>query len=245
MRERWLRDALELAGLPQPGTFPRAIVADAQRVLPVSFVCLDEVRPHSIRAYLSRRGLRSMSVEGTDDRDMHGCIVALRGTAFLFYSRKDSLEEQRFTSAHELAHFVLDHLAPRRKALRFFGESILPVLDNQELPTQEQLLTSALDGVPLKPQVHLMERDDTGAIDTGDVFRAEQRADRLAFEWLAPESVASPLMKQGTHEEQAARLQRSFGLPLRKAEAYARVLRQRAGAPRFSLASVLGERSPS
>ncbi|WP_375758173.1 ImmA/IrrE family metallo-endopeptidase [Corallococcus exercitus] len=242
MRERWLRDALQVASLPEPGTFPRPIVADAQKVLQVSFVSLDEVTVHTVRAYLSRRGWKSMP-EG-DDRNMHGCIVALRGTAFLFYSRKDPLEEQRFTAAHELAHFVLDHLVPRQKALRFFGDSILPVLDLQQLPTPEQLLTSALDGVPMKPQIHLMERDDLGDIHTGDVLRVEQRADRLAFEWLAPEAVATQVMKQGPREERAARLQRAFGLPSRKAEAYARVLAQREGAPRFVLSSVLGERNP-
>ncbi|MBN8227496.1 ImmA/IrrE family metallo-endopeptidase [Corallococcus macrosporus] len=242
MRERWLRDALQLAGLPSPSTFPRAIVADAQKVLRVSFVALDEVTGHTVRAYLSRRGCKSMP-EG-NDRDIHGCIVALQGTAFLFYSRKDSLEDQRFTAAHELAHFVLDHLVPRQKALRFFGDSILPVLDLQQKPTQEELLTSALDGVPLKAQIHLMERDDLGDISTGDVLRVEQRADRLAFEWLAPEAVATQVMKQGPHEERIARLQHSFGLPPRKAEAYARVLAQREGAPRFSLSSVLGERNP-
>ncbi|RKH60092.1 ImmA/IrrE family metallo-endopeptidase [Corallococcus interemptor] len=237
-----MRDALRVAGLPDHGTFPRAIVADAQKVLQVSFVSLDEVTTHTVRAYLSRRGWKSMP-DGSD-RDMHGCIVALRGTAFLFYSRKDSPDDQRFTAAHELAHFVLDHLVPRQKALRFFGDSIRPVLDLQELPTKEQLLTSALDGVPLKAQVHLMERDDLGDIHTGDVLRVEQRADRLAFEWLAPESVAMPVMKQGPREERAARLQRTFGLPRRKAEVYARVLAQREGAPRFSLSSVLGERNP-
>lgn len=242
MRERWLRDALQVANLPDPSTFPRAIVADAQKVLKVSFVALDEVTVPTVRAYLARRGWKSMP-EG-NDRDKHGCIVAMRGTAFLFHSRKDSPEYQRFTAAHELAHFVLDHLVPRQRALRFFGDSILPVLDLQELPKPEQLLTSALDGVPLKAQVHLMERDDLGDITTGDVLRVEQRADRLAFEWLAPESVAMAVVKQGPREEQAVRLQRAFGLPLRKAEAYARVLAQREGAPRFSLSSVLGERNP-
>ncbi|NOJ97074.1 ImmA/IrrE family metallo-endopeptidase [Corallococcus coralloides] len=242
MRERWLRDAIQVAGLPDPSTFPRAIVADAQKVLQVSFVSLNEVTTHTVQAYLSRRGWKSMP-EG-NDRDMHGCIVALRSTAFLFYSRKDPLEDQRFTAAHELAHFVLDHLVPRQKALRYFGGSILPVLDLQEKPTKEQLLTSALDGVPMKAQVHLMERDDLGDIPTGDVLRVEQRADRLAFEWLAPETVAMRVMKQGPSEERAARLQRAFGLPLRKAGIYARVLAQREGAPRFSLSSVLGERNP-
>lgn len=242
MKERWLRDALQVAGLPSPSSFPRAIVADAQKVLRVSFVALDEVTTHAVRAHLFRRGWKSMP-EG-NDRDMHGCIVAMRGTAFLFYSRKDSIEDQRFTAAHELAHFVLDHLVPRRRALRYFGESILPVLDLQDMPRREELLSSALDGVPLKAQIHLMERDDLGDIATGDVMRVEQRADRLALEWLAPEAVAMSVVKQGPREERALRLQRLFGLPLRKAETYARVLAQRAGAPRFSLSSVLGERSP-
>ncbi|MCY1031660.1 ImmA/IrrE family metallo-endopeptidase [Corallococcus sp. BB11-1] len=244
MSERWLKDALSLAKLPQPGPFPRAIAADAQERMKVRFVPMDEVTLPAVRDYLSRRGWKSMPAEEGDDRDMHGCIMAFCGMAYLFYSLKDSEEEQRFTSAHELAHFVLDHLCLRAKALRYFGDSILPVLDNQRLPTREELLTSALDGVPTKAQFHLMERDDSGAIDTGEVFRAEQRADRLAFEWLAPASVASQTLKGVPRAEHGSRLQQVFGLPLPKAEAYARVLRQREDAPRFSLSSVLGERNP-
>ncbi|MCY1041215.1 ImmA/IrrE family metallo-endopeptidase [Corallococcus sp. bb12-1] len=244
MSERWLKDALLLAKLPQPDVFPRSIASDAQKRMTVRFVAMEEMTLHAVRKHLARRGWKSMPPEEGDDRDMHGCIVAFCGMAYLFYSLKDSEEEQRFTSAHELAHFVLDHLSLREKALRYFGASILPVLDNQRLPTKEELLTSALEGIPTKTQFHLMERDDAGDIDTGDVFRAEQRADRLAFEWLAPASVASGTLKGIPRDEHGKRLQRSFGLPPRKAEAYARLLRQREDAPRFSLSTVLGERNP-
>lgn len=243
MRERWLEEAVKLAKLPPPGTFPRNIVPDALAVLPVSFVPLDAVTSSAVRAYFARRRL-SPALEEDAAQTMHGCMVAFCGKGFLFYARHDAPDEQRFTLAHELAHFVLDHLQPREKAEDFFGKSILDVLNDQRLPTREELLTSALDGVPTKVQVHLMERDVEGSIATGQVARSEQRADRLAFEWLAPESVAMPVLKQGSRDEQASRLQQTFGLPPSKAETYARVLRQRDGSPRFSLAVFLGEEGP-
>jgi hypothetical protein len=104
----------------------------------------------------------------------------------VFLDGEDNDSERRFTLAHEIAHFILDHLLPRLRALKIFGERILPVLDGRRAPSQEEILSAVLERVQLGVQVHLMSRSPKGAICTWEVEESEQRADRFALELVAP-----------------------------------------------------------
>jgi Zn-dependent peptidase ImmA (M78 family) len=159
-------------------------------------------------------------------------MVADRGRGFLFYDSLDSEPQQRFTLAHEVAHFVLDHRLPRARALRAFGQDILPVLDGQSAPSAHQSLLLMLERISIGVQVRLMERNDSGEPCTGKAMEVEQRADRLAFELLAPAREVLPLLRSSSRLEVEAELVSRFGLPAREARSYARLLLAREPARR-------------
>ncbi|WP_395832245.1 ImmA/IrrE family metallo-endopeptidase [Archangium violaceum] len=191
--------------------------------LPITLVDLPGLTSERVRDWLSSRGHVHSGLP-VKNRRLHGCMVARAGKGVLFYDSEDDKAEQRFTLAHEVAHFVLDHLLPRARAVRAFGRSILPVLDGQRAPSPEQAVFSVFERVSLGMNVRLMDRSTSGAICTGKAVEAEQRADRLAFELLAPECSVLPLLQSVPEKDVAAELASRFGLPLREAGSYARLL---------------------
>jgi hypothetical protein len=234
-----LEEAVAACRLPPPPAFPRDLATEAELWLPVSLVSLPGLTSDDVRDWLAKEGIgHPVSARR---RALHGCMVARAGRAALFHDRQDSEDEQRFTLAHEVAHFVLEHLLPRAQALRVFGEGIRPVLDGVRRPRPEEALSSALDQVPLGVQVKLMDRGPSGVIHTGHVAEAERRADRLAFELLAPVALARPVLKDAPGAEGEARLASRFGLPREQARTYARTLLRRERTARFSIAEFLGE----
>ncbi|RKH58225.1 ImmA/IrrE family metallo-endopeptidase [Corallococcus llansteffanensis] len=237
MMPPWLKEAVNASGLPFPETFPRDLALDVSLLLRVRPVPLRGLTSEKVRQWLAQRG-RDVEISY---RRMHGCMVAWEGKGLVFFDQNDSPDEQRFTVAHEVGHFVLDHLQPRMRALAFFGEGIQDVLDEKRAPTPEETLTSALEDVPIGVQIHLMDRGPSGAIGTGTVARSEQRADRLALEWLAPAKLAREVLRNGPEGQEEQRLGQHFGLPLAVAETYVRILRREDGRPRFSIVSFLGE----
>jgi predicted small lipoprotein YifL len=238
MTERWLEEALAGCGLPPPLAFPRDLATEAPVWLPVTLVPLPRLTTDAVRDWLTRYRLRPTL--DTPSRRVHGCMVAWVGKGILFHDSEDGEDERRFTVAHEVAHFVLDHLLPRRRALRAFGEGIREVLDGKRPPGPGEALSSALEGVPLGMQVKLLDRDGSGSIRAGRVMQSEWRADRLAFELLAPAALAREELSPTREEAGVARLASRFGLPREVAREYARVLRP-ARKPRFSILEFLGE----
>nr|WP_226994387.1 ImmA/IrrE family metallo-endopeptidase [Myxococcus hansupus] len=168
-------------------------------------------------------------------------MVARAGSALLFHDTGDTEAEQRFTVAHEVAHFVLDHLLPRERALHHFGEGILPVLNGKRRANLDEKVSSVLGQVPLGVQIKLMDRNPTGHILSGAVAEAERRADRLALEILAPATHARQLLQSVPANEGAALLSRYFGLPEEKARGYLRTLRPHKRPQPFSIIQFLGE----
>jgi len=110
----------------------------------------------------------------------------MRGHGFLFVDQSDSEAERRFTIAHEIAHFLLDYVTPRQKVLDIFGDSIRPVLDGERTPTRLESIDAMLSKVNFGVYVDMMSRSAEGGIEQGAILHAEDNADRLAFELLAP-----------------------------------------------------------
>lgn len=239
MTDHWLEEAVTACKLPPPSSFPRNLADELPRWLPVSLVSLPQLTSGAVREWLQQRNIRH-PVSNTQ-RQLHGCMMARAGHAFLFRDSEDTDSEQRFTLAHEVAHFVLDHLIPRAQALRVFGESIRPVLDGRRRPTIEEALSSVIDRIPLGVQVKLMDRSPSGFIETGVVEESERRADRLALELLAPSARVRPLLKDVPAAEGEALLATCFGLPEQVARTYAGMLLRRGRAQRFSILEFLGE----
>src|SRR5690349_16874357 len=116
MSDGWLREALEIAGLGAAAEYPRNLVADAVMRLPVTVASIRGLTVVGVREWLRRRGIEH-PVAPTD-RELHGSMVARAGLGILFVDSDDDERERRFTVAHELAHFLLEHLLPRARALR-------------------------------------------------------------------------------------------------------------------------------
>jgi hypothetical protein len=174
------------------------------------------------------------------DRRLRGCLIAYKDKGMILLDARDPADEQRFTLAHEAAHFLLDYHGPRQRALAALGESIRPVLDGQRAPTLEERLHAVLAAAPLGALSHLMERPDEG-LPAGIVLDVEDRADRLALELLAPAGPILELLHQPALPGEfparlaylTAMLATAHGLPPTIAASYARFLLRRNGGPRF------------
>lgn len=187
-------------------------------------------------------GLRAQSgfsIRGSDRR-LHGCLIADKGRGTIFFDEEDSEEEQRFTLAHELAHFLLDYQIPRQDALLALGPSLLPVLNGERIPTREERLHAVLSSVQLGAMSHCMERPEEG-LPSSSILDIEDRADRLALELLAPARSLQTLMYQPDAPRRfdarlhflSGHLFHIHGLPAPIAPTYARSLLTEWGEPTF------------
>lgn len=238
MRRRWLEEAVAACGLPPCPKFPRRLAEEVLLSLPVTLVPLAHLTSEDVRAWLARRGVHHRVAD--IHRSIHGCMVAWAERGVIFYDTADGENQQRFTLAHEVSHFVLDHLLPRTRALQAFGREILPVLDGRRDPTPEECLSSVLDQIPIGLQVKLMDRGPSNSTCAGRVAKSEQRADCLALELLAPaEHVLGEL--RGAPGDGVARVASRFGLPPEVARMYVGRLLRRQRTPRFSILKFLGE----
>jgi len=228
---RWLDDALQATALPTVSQFPRDLATDVVLHLPITIELVPGLTSHSVRGWLRARGINHEVSD--EDRALHGCVVARGGQAVAFLDAGDEEAEQRFTLGHEIAHFLLDHLLPRRRALRIFGEQILPLLDGERPATRDEMLSAALEQVRLGVQVHLMGRGIHRAVCAWEIEESEQRADRLALELLAPVRAATSALRRllgsaedlAVHEKRAAdHFATQFGLPAQVASSYVRLL---------------------
>ena len=196
------------------------LAASIEWALPVTIVDLPSLTIELAAAWARRHRLRWNAVGS--DRPLFGCLLSGRGHGHLFIDADDPPDVRRFTLAHEAAHFLLDCLTPRERAIAALGPAITDVLDGDRPPTNDERIHAVLAGVTLGLHTHLMERRAGGLLPE-PAGRSEEDADTLAFELLAPQAAARPLVR--AHGAGAAALAERFGLPRPQAEAYARRLR--------------------
>ncbi|EPX57064.1 hypothetical protein D187_006818 [Cystobacter fuscus DSM 2262] len=215
-----MQEAVAACKEPYSPSFPR--VMNRVWVLRVVHVeRIPRITPEKVKIWLSKLGFRVD--HSYFDRHMHGCMAVGRGFGFIFCDSTDEAHVQNFTVAHELGHFVLEYLLPRERAQLALGESALQVFDKGREPSAGDALYSILAGVPLQ-QESVMERSDEGEIERGTIDEAEYRADRVAFELLAPAKYVLPRVKGLPRDEAVALLETQFGLPRLKARAYAHLM---------------------
>jgi hypothetical protein len=206
-------------GAPEP--FPRGLSRPIARALPLAVVLLPQLRLAAVRAWLERCAIACPCA--AVDRPLRACLVARGGAGLIFLDGADPADERRFSLAHELTHFLRDYWRLRRRACARLGDRVAEVLDGRRPPTPEERLSALLTEVPLRACVHLMERDVAGRFATPVVAAAEDAADRLAYELLAP---AASVLAEWVGERAALVpcLQQVYGLPLAQALAYREIL---------------------
>jgi len=205
----------------EPEPFPRNLRRSIARAVPLSVVLLPKLSVRAALDWLQNCGLLC-ELPG-EDRPLRACLVARSGHGVALIDGSDGDSEQRFSIAHELAHFLRDYWSLRRRILKRLGADTLQVLDGERSPTAQERLHALLRNVPLGFHLHLMERDSEGNPLTSSIAQAESDADRLAYELLAPaEHVLGDV--PGNKQALIQKLRDCYGLPGMQALHYAGVL---------------------
>jgi hypothetical protein len=210
----------EAAGAPEP--FPRSL-RDPLRYSSLDLSVKDVAGLSLLGAerYLTGCGF-AWSCAGRD-RPLRACLAAARGAGLVLLDADDPPREQAFSLAHEIGHFLRHYLEPRRRACRVLGPDAQRVLDGDRPPTVAERCHALLRGLRVGPHVHLMERGPGGTPANAAVLAAEEEADRLAYELLAP--VREVWARGGvTHARAAEVLLGVFGLPPAQTDDCARLL---------------------
>jgi hypothetical protein len=216
----------EAAGLPV--AFPRDLRRAIALTQPISIVLLPELQVTQVQAWLQRHGSAVDVTVG--DRPLRACLVARSGRGIIFVEGRDQENEQRFSIAHELAHFLLDYLAPRREAVARLGAEILEVWDGRRPARVDERALALLTGVRTTTHVHLLGRVEEESVAEAIDF-AEARADALALELLAPWADVTTRLSElgvGPERQDVVRLLADYyGLPPGPARRYAARLQPR------------------
>jgi len=205
--------------------FPRTLEKSVSLALPVAIVKIPYLKLHVIENWLARCGV-PYSFD-CRSRAVRGCLIAYGGHGAIFVDGSDPADEQRFTIAHELGHFISDYLMVRETAVSKFGEIITDVLDGLRRPTVTERVHAALISTSLVIYTNLMERDETSNSAHPGVWKIEDRADRIALALLAPPEEVLEIADtsennfQQRHQTMISVMNEHFGLPIQIADAYA------------------------
>lgn len=209
-------------------SFPRSLEAPLSWALPIALIKLPRLEVSSLTEWLDRQGIVPPFTVAY--RCLRACLVARAGYGMIFLDGSDSEDERRFSLAHEISHFMFDYWQPREHALSVLGSGVQDVLDGRRPPTPEERLGGLLQGVSWQTFTHLMDRSPSGQVEHLCILDAEDRADRLALELLAPRAtVISRLQtiqwkESFAHDQVVETLQQEFGLPGTVAREYGRML---------------------
>jgi Zn-dependent peptidase ImmA (M78 family) len=210
--------------------FPCQLESSVLWALPVAVIKFPRLWVSDVEAWLAERGVKFRLQ--TANRPLHGSLLAYRGRGCVLLNGADSESELRYSLAHETAHFLLNYLRPRRKAVSLLGPAILEVFDGLRTPTIQERVHGILGRVPIGFHVHLMERSTDGMVNHEILMEVESSADLLALEIISPEEEVRRRVAKASNQTRhripvdiAARLLlEEFGLPSGVAEGYAQYL---------------------
>ena len=159
---------------------------------PLALVKLPQLNAQMIGQWLERRHIITplrlrQGARSRDQRDLHGGLVAYRGYGIIFVCGADDPAEQRLTVAHEVAHFLVDYVHPRQQVIQALGEHIAEVLDGLRKATPAERAAAILSHLRLGAHAHLLPRHGKDEDAQWVVAAAEDRAERLARELVAPQ----------------------------------------------------------
>ncbi|MCG2766888.1 MAG: ImmA/IrrE family metallo-endopeptidase [Anaerolineae bacterium] len=206
--------------------FPRHLEPAVLRTLPLAVVKIPLLRVSGIQTWAVERGIQ-IDIR-VSDRPLHGCLLAYQGKGIVLINGTSSVEEQAFSLAHEVAHFLLNYLIPRRRAVEKLGMSVLEVFDGIRSPTIAEKTQAVLSRINIGFHIHLMDRGSDGSLCDDAIYEIEDEVECLAIELLAPEDevrqciqrTASEVQKGPTAEMASKILANDFGIPADVAVSY-------------------------
>ncbi len=199
-----------------PPPFPRDLRAVLCWLRPVHLVEVPDLTLARAADHFRRHNVPCSEPVG--DRPLAGCFGGHGGIGVILYDPALTPAELHFTLAHEVAHFLRDYDAPRRKVEARLGVRALEVLDGLRPATANERLAGVLRGVPVGGHIHFLDRDRWGRETTAAARDAEAAADRLAP--FAAVSASAPRDRAAF----VSRLTAEFGLPPALAAKYAAAL---------------------
>jgi hypothetical protein len=202
--------------------FPRNLRRPIAKAVPLSVALLAKLSVRVALDWLRNCGM-VCELPGAD-RPLRACLVARRGHGVALIDGSDEEAEQRFSVAHELAHFLRDYWSLRRRISKRLGVAALQVWDGERPATAQERLQALLRNIPLGFHLHLMERDSEGNPLTSSIAQAENDADLLAYELLAPAEHVLGNDRPSSNAALARRLCEFYGLPRTQASRYAGIL---------------------
>jgi hypothetical protein len=225
MAEFWIQRVAEefwqSAGAPEP--LPRSLESHVLWALPLAILKFPKLRLSDAHLWLEQRHIFDVD---DGERELHACLIAFAGRGLIFLDGADPADELRFSLAHEVGHFILDYLVPRRTAVARFGSDIVNVLDGIRSPTIQERGAAILSNTRIGVYRHMMNRTMSGAVECSRIAQAENAANALALELLAPfelvqEVLAADLAPtQQSHRAITNILRQKFGLPKSMAVRY-------------------------
>jgi Zn-dependent peptidase ImmA (M78 family) len=208
------------------GRFPRDMRDAVARAFPLSPVHLPDLQVSEVVAWLQAQGVRCTM--DAVDRPIHACLVAHSGSGLVFLDSQDDQAQQRFSLAHELAHFLHDYWEPRRHAMERYGDGVLEVFEGTRPARPEERVQALLAQMPTGFRISMQDRNLDGITAGRQVDEVELNADQLALQLLAPEDVVLSAVEPVPRAERRAAAQvlliDRFGLPTQYAQRYAEIL---------------------
>jgi Zn-dependent peptidase ImmA (M78 family) len=178
--EFWQRSKL-------PTNFPLDIGRAISRTQPILITSICALSLKKVEEYLISNEITYRN--NHQNRNLHGFLFVQNGLGHIFINGSDPPDEQRFTLAHELAHFFLDYLQPRDKIVERMGNQIIEVLDGYREPTIEERLSGIISNLNIFQVSHLLDSAYISGFEQIKVWNSENRADQLALELLAPKTL--------------------------------------------------------
>lgn len=201
-------------------------------LFPINTVRLNKLTAHKVASWLAAR---NHTIEVKDDCRLCGLLFVHHGQGIVFIDGTLPINEQCYTLAHEIGHYLIEFEHPQKQAKQFIGDSISEVFDGARKPTIEEHLTGIITQTSVSPYIHLLEREQSSAEERFQIWAAENRADELAFELIAPfDAICGELRAAGKswsftriQEDLPDVLLRNFGLPRSVISQYASAIAYR------------------
>lgn len=186
MTEGWLRRTVEefWEQVGQVEMPPRNLEDSVLWALPIIVEKVPNLWVKEIETWLKRYNIPYPLPYS--NRPLYGCLIAYNGRGIVLLDETDSEDQSRFSLAHETAHFLVDYLQPRKRAIAKLGSNIIEVLDGLRPQTLDERVHAVLSGISVGVHIDLMERPRDGSRCDDNIIKFEDRADRLALELLAP-----------------------------------------------------------